>query len=139
MLTIVFYHSEGQAAKARARAISASSKGTYARCYDVTSWEGTRDKCDSVEIMPDVPEWQRERIYSVYGAADEPPPAEEPPGEVIDPNRDDDNKVDGDNEVVGEKKAVHKGGGRWFVMIGDERISGPHDKAEAIRLAGQTE
>lgn len=39
------------------------------------------------------------------------------------------------NAAETELKAVHKGGGRWFVMNGEERVSGPHDKAEAMRLA----
>ena len=132
MLTIVFYATNGSAAKQRARAISAE-KTNHARCYDVAVWDGTPDKCDSVEIMPDVPGWQRARITQVYGEVeeyisdgDQNQPEEEvvfrKPMGLMPPKESD-------------KKAVHRGGGRWFVMSGDDIISGPHDKIEATRLA----
>lgn len=140
MLTIVFYSNNGAAAKQRAREIAAASKGDYARCYDVGAWDNTLDKCDVVEVMPDVPGWQRDRITKVYGQIDEVKESETP---------DDDSlarkpmglmpaKPELENPVKAEKKAVHRGGGRWFVMSGEEIISGPHDKAEASKLAGET-
>jgi hypothetical protein len=135
MLTIVFYASNGAAAKHRAREISAQSKGDYARCYDVSSWDNTPDKCDAVEIMPDVPSWQRDRITKVYGEVqevimDQEIRAEElvrQPMGLMPPKQ--------EEAVVVQREAKHRGGGRWFVMSGDDIISGPHDKAEAIRLA----
>lgn len=136
MLTIVFYATDGQSAKYRARAIVAESKGNYARCYDVASWDNTPDKCDAVEIMPDVPSWQKDRIMAVFGQVDEvqeqPAPIEDTPARQpmgLMPEKQQQNSAET------ELKAVHKGGGRWFVMNGEERVSGPHDKAEAMRLA----
>lgn len=139
MLTIVFYTNNGAAAKLRSREIAAV-KGNYARVYDAAVWDGSPDKCDAVEIMSDVPGWQRKRIVQVFGEPIEiehcevehelvrtnmglmppkEPASEEPKAGSL------------------EKKAVHKGGGRWFVMTGEERLSGPHDKAEALRIAGE--
>lgn len=130
MLTIVFYFEQGKAAKVRAREICAQSKGDYARVYDVGVWDGTPDKCDNVEIMSDVPKWHRKRIMEVYG---EPQEVETKP-------------VDDDlvrqpmgllpqKEERSSKRAMHRGAGRWFVMSGEEIVSGPHDKSEATRLA----
>lgn len=138
MLTIVFYATNGAAAKARARAIAADTKGHYARCYDVASWENTEDKCDFVEIMPDVPGWQRDRILKVFGPvvpATEVPVAEADEQtsavEIEQPYL----KPMGNFPEKEQKTAKHRGGGRWFVMAGEEIISGPHDKEEAMRLS----
>lgn len=140
MLTIVFYNNNGYAAKQRAREIAAKNKGDFARCYDVGAWDNTSDKCDVAEMMPDILSWQRDRIINVFGEKavdfefseefqeEEQQPARKELGLM--PAK----EVDPAAEPSG-LKAVHKGGGRWFVMNGDERISGPHDKAEAIRLA----
>jgi hypothetical protein len=128
MLTIVFYLTNGEAAKLRGREIVAQGKGNYARVYDVSSWEGNPDKCDSVEIMEDVPPWQRKRITDVYG---------EPQEQLIDeqhPEPSETITVD-PNAKKNTKTAKHRGGGRWFVMDGEAVISGPHEKAEAQRLA----
>lgn len=128
MLTIVFYHTDGAAAKLRAREIVARGKGNYARVYDVGSWDGSEDKCDSVEIMPDITNWQRKRITDVYGEVEEHLVSDEEGvvGETI--------EVAG-NKVPNNKTAKHRGGGRWFVMREDDIVSGPHEKAEAQRLA----
>ena len=138
MLTIVFYATQGAAAKLRSRELVAARKGDYARVYDIAVWDGSKDKCDAVQIMPDVQSWQRKRIIEVYGdivtqleyAEEEhevQPERPELKSMELFPNK--------ETKVENEKKAVHKGGGRWFVMVGEERISGPHDKAEAVRLA----
>jgi hypothetical protein len=66
MLTIVFYATDGAAAKLRAREIFAN-KPNLSRLYEVSAWDGRLDQCDAVEIMPDVPGWQRKRIVEVYG------------------------------------------------------------------------
>lgn len=133
MLTIVFYATDGAAAKLRTREIAATKN--YARCYDVAMWDGTEDRCDNVEIMPDVPPWQRERIMKVYGEPVEQEEIQEP-GQS--PEADLPPEGSSDPEPVVEKKAVHRGGGRWFVMAGDDIVSGPHDKAEAAKLAENT-
>ncbi len=136
MLTIVFYSTNGSAAKLRAREIAAA-KTHYARCYDVASWDGTPDRCDAVEIMPDVPGWQRKRITSVYGEVEEYIPGEVAEVEVEIPSAIKQMGLMPPKE--NNKKAVHRGGGRWFVMEGDDIVSGPHDKAEAAKLAAMTE
>lgn len=137
MLTIVFYSTEGAAAKVRGRQIVAQGKGNYARVYDVGTWDGTYDKCDAVEIMPDVQGWQRDRITEVYGEVEEaiaPDQAEIERLEQL--ARKPLGLMPAKETVPVEKKAVHRGGGRWFVMAGDNKIiSGPHEKAEAARLA----
>lgn len=141
MLTIVFYASNGPAAKHHSREIAAE-KGHYARTYDVAVWDRTADKCDAVEIMPDVLPWQRDRIKQVFGEKvvelsyeEEEVPQPEPIRQQMGlmPAKEYEPQIE--EPTSNEKKAVHKGGGRWFVMVGDERISGPHDKAEALRLA----
>jgi hypothetical protein len=131
MLTIVFYSVNGQAAKLRAREICAQSKGNYARVYDVAAWDGTPDKCDDVEIMPDVPGWQRKRITAAFGEVQETIVDEE---EIIEQEN-----PDVVTSKENNKKPVHRGGGRWFVMDGKTVLSGPHDKAEAARLAVATD
>lgn len=136
MLTIVFYATNGAAAKQRARAIAAVNKGDFARCYDVGVWDGTHDRCDSVEIMADVPDWQRDRISSVFGAIEEQIVDQEEVSDVDDQQQEEIAvATEGEAEIVSEKRAVHRGGGRWFVMSGEDIISGPHDKAEAARIA----
>ena len=145
MLTIVFYATNGAAAKQRARAIAAVNKGDFARCYDVGVWDGTHDRCESVEIMADVPDWQRDRISSVFGAIEEQIVDQEEVSDVDDLQQEgisaategdaSDVATEGEAEIVSEKRAVHRGGGRWFVMSGEDIISGPHDKAEAARIA----
>jgi hypothetical protein len=65
MLTIVFYGSEGAAAKARAREIS-KGKPNVARVYDAMTWTDSVDACDAVEILPCVPWWKREKIEALY-------------------------------------------------------------------------
>lgn len=148
MLTIVFYATDGAAAKMMARHICAD-KQSLARAYDVAVWDSTPDACDRVVVMPDVQDWQRARIDRVYGDricdpeqqveeiiqetglnlngdGEEQRPAGEP---------DVDQNPKGDVEVANEKKAIHKGGGRWYVMQGDQQLSGPHDKGTAKTLA----
>jgi hypothetical protein len=67
MTVVVFYAAEGARAKAFAREIEAS-KLSLARVCDVTSWDGKPIKgCDYVQVMPDVKDWQREKIEAVYG------------------------------------------------------------------------
>lgn len=139
MLTIVFYATNGEAAKLRGREIVALGKGNYARVYDVTSWMGSADKCDAVEIMPDVPGWQRKRITDVYGEIEEH--IIEGEGEGIETTASGGEigpaqtiSVDLESKK-NNKVAKHRGGGRWFVMEGETVISGPHEKAEAQRLA----
>jgi len=146
MLTIVFYSTNGQVAKYRAREIAAAAKGDYSRCYDVSVWDGTADKCDVAEIMPDVPDWQRSKIKEVFGekAVDYEEVVEQqieglqshlkPLGLMPEKPKQEAVEGEGGGEVIGEKKAVHRGGGRWFVTQNDQVISGPHDKAEAKRL-----
>jgi hypothetical protein len=137
MLTNIFYTSVGPAAKARSRAIAAV-RGNYARVIDAGFWDGTFSACDAVEVMPDVPKWQRNRITEVYGdeivrdaedaeAETEVEIAQKPLGLMPEKQEQKIEKI--------EKKAVHKGGGRWFVMAGEDRLSGPHDKIEALKLA----
>lgn len=133
MLTIVFYFSNGAAAKLRSREIAAL-KGNYARVYDAGVWDGAADKCDFVEIMSDVPNWQRKRITEVYGDEVKEVELQEVNSEVLE------RKPMGlmpelQNPAALKKEAKHRGGGRWFVMEGENIISGPHDKAEAVRLA----
>lgn len=139
MLTIVFYATNGQAAKLRAREIAAQSKSDYSRCYDVGVWDGSNDKCDAVDIMPDVSKWQRGRIREVFGEkVRDYEETDQEPQEIDEPFRKSLGLMPERDDPATEPsglKAVHKGGGRWFVMNGDERVSGPHDKAEAIRLA----
>ena len=137
MLTIVFYSTDGKAAKQRAREISATSKSDYARCYDVSVWGGTPDKCDSVEIMKDVPGWQRKRITDVYGEVEE---YIAPEGDSIEVAQEVSSAIKSMGLMPAkesDKKAVHRGGGRWFVMSGDTVLSGPHDKTEAAKLAAE--
>lgn len=160
MLTIVFYSTDSAAAKLRARQIVAE-KPNHARVYDVGVWVESYDQCDAVEIMPDVPQWQRERIMAIYGdkvvdvdqelieinslVLDHPLLERKPMGLMPAKGISDTagQVPEGWNELAAEnqknldesKKAVHKGGGRWFVMAGEKRLSGPHDKAEAHRLA----
>ncbi len=77
MLTIIFYGSDGAAAKLRAREISAD-KANKTRVYDAFSWNGDRDACDVIEIMPCVPEWRRARIEDAFaGKIAEPSAADD--------------------------------------------------------------
>lgn len=157
---IVFYCTDGAAAKQRAREILAERH--HARVYDVGAWDQTNDHCDAVWIMPDVPEWQVKRIISVYGdkiISGEFQPEEKEvaadSGNVVDTASNGDNEKKEENEgseqlttteqtdgsenqvehVDPVKRAVHKGGGRWFVMKGNQKVSGPHNKDEAKQLA----
>lgn len=132
MLTIVFYNTNGSAAKTRAREICAVNKGDYARVYDAASWDGSEDKCDAVEIMDDVPKWHRKRIDAVYSDKIVDANAKE---EIQEDTSQIETKQEENSSV--EKKAVHRGGGRWFVMDGETIISGPHDKSEAQRLTSE--
>lgn len=131
MLAIVFYTTNGAAAKVRSREICAQVKGNYARCYDAAVWDGSNDKCDEVEIMPDVTGWHRKRIVKVYGDKVVDHEVEMQKQEVV-------NEIVQQEDIIeGTKTAVHRGGGRWFVMDGEQIISGPHDKSEANRLASE--
>ena len=65
MLTIVFYGSDGKAAKARAKQIAAT-KPNIARVYDAMTWGGSADACDAVEVLPCVPWWKRDVIGAAY-------------------------------------------------------------------------
>lgn len=134
MLTIVFYSTNGAAAKIRAREICAQGKLNYARVYDVAVWDGTFDKCDSVEIMDDVPDWHKKRIEAVYGEVEEVIPSKEVEERVSSAAL---RPLGNFPPKENTKRAVHRGGGRWFVMDGEQVISGPHDKAEAQRIAEQ--
>jgi hypothetical protein len=137
MLTVVFYATNGPTAKARSREIAAV-RGDYARVVDVAVWDGDIIRCDGVEVLPDVPKWQRQRIEQVYGEIKEV--SQEPQNQIEALERKSmglmPEKPELPNPALDEKRAVHKGGGRWFVMQGEERLSGPHDKVEAMKLAG---
>ena len=86
--------------------------------------------------MADVPDWQRDRISSVFGAIEEQIVDQEEVSDVDDQQQEEIAvATEGEAEIVSEKRAVHRGGGRWFVMSGEDIISGPHDKAEAARIA----
>ena len=65
MLTIVFYGSDGEAAKLRSREIAAH-KPNKVRVYDAAVWNGAEDFCDAVEILPCVPGHRRALIESVF-------------------------------------------------------------------------
>lgn len=135
MLTIVFYANNGPAAKLRSREIAAVAKLDTARVIDVGFWDGEPTRCDRVEMMPDVPKWQRKRIVAAYGEISQDAELQEPAQE----EQEEPTTIIPEQSHGEEKKAVHKGGGRWFVMKGDEKLSGPHDKAEAQRLASSEE
>lgn len=160
MRFIVFYTTNGAAAKVHARTIGAA-KGSSAVVYDAGVWLGDPERCDIAVIMPDVPEWQRDRITNTFGDkvrdnTFEPPVYHENEDEsfklptfvqpktifpkprtvapIVEEEKEKESQTESANTEIG-KKAVHKGGGRWFVMQGEDRISGPHDKAEAQQLA----
>lgn len=132
MLTIVFYTTDGPAAKARSRELAAV-KNDYTRVINAGFWDSTvYVRCDAVEIMPDVPGWQRKRIMEVYSDKVVEPGTTE--REVVEEQQ---SETTEELVISTEKKAVHKGGGRWFVMVGEDKLSGPHDKVEAQRLASE--
>src|SRR4051812_46261062 len=116
-LIIVFYSSDSVAAKQRGREIVAQ-KEHHARIYDASVWDGSPDQCDGVMIMPDVLGWQRNRILDVFGDRVMASEDEVPQSEVV---SEDQGKVDGDGNPAATttKLAVHRGGGRWFVMNGE--------------------
>lgn len=140
-LVIIFYATEGAEAKQAAQEIVAT-KQNHARVYDVAAWNDSHDQCDHVIIMPDVPEWQRVRIEEIFG--DKIVRDEQEHTEILEQNESVE-QVDGHGDPLktrepGEEEKnparkfiKHQGGGRWFVMLDNERLSGPHTKEEAQR------
>jgi hypothetical protein len=137
-LVIIFYASDGMAAKQASQEIVAT-KQNHARVYDVAAWNDSHDQCDHVIIMPDVPEWQRVRIEEIFGdkiVRDEEDHNElkaEEQGEQVDGDGDPPKEKDPEENNPARKFIKHQGGGRWFVMLDNERLSGPHSKEEAQR------
>jgi hypothetical protein len=78
-LTLIFYGSDGEAAKARASQIRAERGAAHIR--DAAAFAGEVEPCDSVVLLPCVSGYDRARIVSTYpdkvaipGAPVVPPP-----------------------------------------------------------------
>jgi|APCry1669192522_1035417.scaffolds.fasta_scaffold02312_2 hypothetical protein len=109
--TILFYSEDGPAAKARAAEMRDKDK-IVRPIHSVVVSELLH--CDAFEFMPDVPADERDRIAALFGVTVSTGPS------TIE-------KV-----MIGadEYRAQHRGKGRWYVMRGDEIISGPYAKED---------
>lgn len=110
-LTLVFYSTD----PAAARNIAASIRGGEMRASacDASVFTGAEPDAAAI-VMPDVPAWRRKQIEAAYGL----------PSEITAPA-----------PSVPAVTVKHRGFGKWFLMRGDEVVSGPHSKDEAQRLA----
>lgn len=108
----------------RGLAVTLRKNGDRVMLRDAATFNQDVEHCNKIVIMPDVGQWSKDRLVASYGA-------------------------DFKTEIVLHGKTVfgrdaaetetliakHRGRGRWFVMRGDEIVSGPHTKDEAQRLA----
>jgi len=111
-IALIFFGEDGQAAKQRAAELRNGLTDAFVR--QATAFIGEAEKADRVVIMPDVPRGEAERIAKVYGEKVDGAPA---PALICT-----------NDKPSGEYRAQHRGKGRWYVMRGDEIISGPYEK-----------
>lgn len=118
-LTIIYCGENGEAGKALAASLRTGEQSIV--IGDAATFYGVADPwASAVIIMPDVSGWHRGRLEKAYGAkvVKSAIPVAQPQA-----------------ATSGALRAVHKGFGKWFVMDGDRKVSGPHAKDEAQRLA----
>lgn len=133
MLTAFVYETEGAAAKDAAAVERARDKTRRAIALQVDGWDGETPRADRVEFMPDVQEWKRtalEAKVSVASKTEAPARLPETTEESF--------RRDMTSQAAGEpagKRAVHRGNGSYYVMDGDQVISGPFDKERAQQEA----
>jgi hypothetical protein len=99
-----------------------------------------------IDVRPDADD--NPVVINTPAAADKPEPAKKtakakkaskaaqaagaPEGGATPP----DDAASGDAQIGGGLTAKHEGFGKWFVMAGDVKVSGPHTKDEAQKKAG---
>lgn len=137
--TVFFYSSslDGELAKHMALTERKNLRAGLPR--DATSFDGDKIKeATRVVVLPSVSKHHRDKIVATYGDLvldyDE---AAVTPQNPVSGGDDDDPNNPANKAKAGVKTAVHRGGGKWYVMIGDEKVSGPHEKEEAEELAAQ--
>jgi hypothetical protein len=113
--TLLFYGSDALAATGRSAELR--KQGEIVMVTAASAFMG-QESCTRVEIMPDVHGWQRDRIIEAFGDRVSWPLVKRYPGE---------------SSALTFK---HRGRGRFFVMRGEEIVSGPHTREEAEALVG---
>ncbi len=134
---LIFFAHDAEAAKAVAAKIRDTTDPAFLR--DVSAFDGSDDPCDRVIIMPDVSEYMRGKINAVYGSKVdksvagiiEIKEAQEQSATIAGSGEVSTVVVNADTYAVPEKQIKHRGHGRFYVMRGDDILSGPHTKAEA--------
>ena len=64
-LTLIFYGSNGDAAKSAASRIR--TNGSAAQLRDAVAYGGESEPCEAVQVLPDVSAFDRGRIEAAYG------------------------------------------------------------------------
>lgn len=111
MLHVIFYETDGEFAKAHARSLKAA--GHRVKILQVDVWDGETVTGDVVTIRPDVQGWKAASVLSMHEGLCQ-------------------NVERSKTEL--QLAAKHRGRGKFYVMRGDEIVSGPHTKDEAMRL-----
>lgn len=132
--TIVYYSTNSALAKEVAAA--ERKAGRIGQTRDATTfYTGDFDPADSVIVLPDVARHHANKIRAAYGDRVRD---YDPIEVVVETDPPDGTRHVTENVVTGKSPtriAVHRGNGKWYVMDGENEISGPHHKEEAKSLA----
>lgn len=115
---VLIFCADGEAGKVLAETLRNDTTTAQLRDAGGVDLHFHIEHCDNVVIMPGVVRWKREILQRVYeGFVLETLSAQAVA-----------------NCGPSPRTLKHKGFGRWFVMNGDQELSGPHTKDEAERL-----
>ena len=118
-LAIIFCGNDTDAAKAFAASLrNGENSVTLADAYSFNR----NEEDGHAYIMPDVPGWHRDRIAAAYPISSDVPPTKA--------NRE-------PFPAAALMTVKHRGRGKFYIMRGQDIISGPHTKDEAKRLTAQ--
>lgn len=128
--TLIYCGPDGDAGRVLAEKYRAD--GERAMLRDAATFNHDKESCERIVIMPDVSTWQRDRLVAAYGAGMKI--------DIVICGNERVATVPGPNTTTVKVQlppltAKHRGRGKFYVMRGDEIVSGPHTKAEAQRLA----
>lgn len=134
MKKTVFIYCGEDGTSAKQLAASLRTGDTRVTLNAANSFTGIADpRCDQAIVTADVAAWMRDRIETAYGhlAKAEHPQQPQAAGETFQAE----SSLAFKDASLFPFTARHKGFGRWYVMRGEETISGPHTKDVAQGLA----
>lgn len=131
--TIFFYGSSEDGNKAKELVLAERKEHNNAYSRDASTFDGEKEKeITDVVIMPSVRPHHRAQVLAAYGDI-----VRDQAEAVAEEFREGDEGKSQKQQEDNGKKAVHRGGGKWYVMRDEEKISGPHTREEAEELAKQ--